>query len=128
MFALINYIEVPVLQVKMGPDVYNNYNVVSNVISSIVAIPAGFLCDLKGRKITAIAGFIFLGLGYAFLSIFSGITSIGISPYFFFMVFDGVAWGILYVTFIFVIRVISQREKAEKNTTFWGDYRSCFLV
>ena len=120
MFALINYIEVPVLQVKMGPDVYNNYNVVSNVISSIVAIPAGFLCDLKGRKITAIAGFIFLGLGYAFLSIFSGITSIGISPYFFFMVFDGVAWGILYVTFIFVIWGDLSEGKSREKYYFLG--------
>jgi MFS family permease len=103
MFTLINYIETPVLEIGMntfGSDLYNNYVVITTIISSIAAIPAGILCDLKGRKITGIAGFIFLGLGYAFLSLFSGA---GIFAYILFMVFDGIAWGILYVNFIFVI-------------------------
>jgi len=103
MFTLINYIETPILEIGMNsirPDLYNTYFIVNNIISSIAAILAGFLCDLKGRKITGIVGFIFLGLGYAFLSIFSGS---GIIAYILFMVLDGIAWGILYVNFIFVI-------------------------
>lgn len=103
MFTLINYIETPILEIGMNsirPDLYNTYFLVNNIISSIAAILAGFLCDLKGRKITGIVGFIFLGLGYAFLSIFSGS---GIIAYILFMVLDGIAWGILYVNFIFVI-------------------------
>jgi MFS family permease len=103
MFTLINYIETPVLEIGMKtiePDLYNNYVLITTIITSIAAIPAGILCDLKGRKITGIAGFIFLGLGYAFLSLFS---SAGIFAYILFMLFDGIAWGILYVNFIFVI-------------------------
>jgi MFS family permease len=103
MFTLINYVETPVLEIGMGSigsDFYTTYSVVSMVISSITAIPAGILCDLKGRKIAGIAGFIFLGLGYAFLSIFSGV---GIIAYIFFTVFDGIAWGLLYLTFVFVV-------------------------
>jgi MFS family permease len=103
MFTIINYIETPVLEIGMrniGPDFYTAFNIVNIVIISITAIPAGILCDLKGRKITGIAGFVFLGLGYAFLSIFSGA---GIYAYIFFMIFDGIAWGLLYVNFVFVI-------------------------
>ncbi len=103
MFTLINYVETPVLEIGMGsigPDFYTTYSIVTIVISSIAAIPAGILCDLKGRKIVGVTGFIFLGLGYAFLSIFSGAGIIG---YIFFMIFDGIAWGLLYVTFIFVV-------------------------
>jgi MFS family permease len=121
LFALINYIENPVLEIgmgKIGPDLYNNYVVITNVISSIAAIPAGILCDLKGRKITGIAGFVFLGLGYAFLSVFSGT---GILAYIFFMVFDGVAWGILYVNFIFVIwGDLSEGRSREKYYVLGG--------
>jgi MFS family permease len=121
LFALINYIENPVLEIgmgKIGPDLYNNYVVITNVISSIAAIPAGILCDLKGRKITGIAGFVFLGLGYAFLSVFSGT---GILAYIFFMVFDGIAWGILYVNFIFVIwGDLSEGRSREKYYVLGG--------
>ena len=88
------------------------------MIISITAIPAGILCDLKGRKITGIAGFVFLGLGYAFLSIFSGA---GIIAYIFFMVFDGIAWGLLYVNFIFVIwGDLSEGSSREKYYVLGG--------
>ena len=121
MFTLINYIETPVLEIGMnsvGPDLYTIYNLVGIVISSLAAIPAGILCDLKGRKITCIAGFVFLGLGYAFLSIFSGT---GILAYIFFMVFDGIAWGLLYVNFVFVIwGDLSEGSSREKYYVLGG--------
>jgi MFS family permease len=121
MFTIINYIETPVLEIGMssiGPDFYTTYNIVNIMIISIAAIPAGILCDLKGRKITGIAGFIFLGLGYAFLSIFSGA---GILAYIFFMVFDGIAWGLLYVNFIFVIwGDLSEGSSREKYYVLGG--------
>jgi MFS family permease len=103
MFTVINYIETPVLQIHMsniGTDFYDLYNLVTILIASVAAIPAGIICDRKGRKITSIAGFIFLGLGYAFLSILSGTELVA---YILFMIFDGIAWGILYTLFIFVI-------------------------
>jgi MFS family permease len=121
MFTLINYVETPVLEIGMrsiGPDLYNNYIIVTMVISSIAAIPAGILCDLKGRKITGITGFFFLGLGYAFLSIFS---SNALIAYILFMVFDGIAWGLLYVNFIFVIwGDLSEGSSREKYYVLGG--------
>jgi MFS family permease len=106
MFTIINYIETPVLEIGMrsvAPDFYTTYTIVGLMIISIAAIPAGILCDLKGRKITGILGFIFLGLGYAVLSIFAERPEYGAFPYIFFMILDGVAWGLLYVNFVFVI-------------------------
>jgi MFS family permease len=101
MLTLINFIEIPVVEQSMGPTIYGNYIIVNSVVSSIAAIPGGILCDLKGRKITGILGFIFLGLGYALLSMFS-ISNKAIA-YASFTIFDGIAWGLLYVTFIFVV-------------------------
>ena len=121
MFTLINYIETPVLEIGMSsiaPDFYTNFNIVNIMIISIAAIPAGILCDLKGRKITGIAGFIFLGLGYAVLSIFSGT---GTFAYILFMILDGIAWGLLYVNFIFVIwGDLSEGSSREKYYVLGG--------
>ena len=62
MFTLINYIETPVIELYMGAG-YDNYVVITNIITSVSAIGGGLLCDLKGRKIAAILGFVFLGGG-----------------------------------------------------------------
>jgi MFS family permease len=101
MFMLINFIEMPVVELCMGSE-FDNYLIITNVFTSITAIGAGFLCDLKGRKIAGIVGFVFLGVGYAILSLFTGLIGHELTSYCF-MIFDGVAWGILYVVFIFVI-------------------------
>ena len=120
MFTLINYIETPVLEISMG-SFYTTYTIVGLMIISIAAIPAGILCDLKGRKITGILGFIFLGLGYAVLSIFAERLEFGAFPYIFFMILDGVAWGLLYVNFVFVIwGDLSEGSSREKYYVLGG--------
>ena len=103
MLTLINFIEIPVVENSMGQITYGNYIIVNSVVSSIAAIPGGILCDLKGRKITGILGFIFLGLGYALLSMFSISEETIPIAYASFTIFDGIAWGLLYVTFVFVV-------------------------
>jgi MFS family permease len=72
---------------------------VTFLVSSISAFLGGTLCDFKGRKITGITGFVLLGISYAVLSVFP------VTPLFqiLYVLLDSVAWGVLYVTFIFVI-------------------------
>jgi MFS family permease len=102
MFALINFIQIPIVEYHMGQDIYDNYVLVTFVLTSFSAIGAGFLCDFKGRKVTGIVGFVLLGVAYAFLSFLSdpAVKLIGITL---FTIFDGLAWGFLYVNFIFVV-------------------------
>jgi hypothetical protein len=102
MFILINFIQTPIVENHMGQDIFNSYVLVTFIISSFSAIGAGFLCDFKGRKVTGIMGFVLLGIGYAFLSFLAdpAVKLIGIAL---FTIFDGLAWGFLYVNFIFVV-------------------------
>ncbi len=102
MFTLINFIQTPIVEYHMGPDIYSNYVLITFIINCFSAIGAGFLCDFKGRKVTGIIGFVLLGVGYAFLSFLSdpAVKIIGIVL---FTIFDGLAWGFLYVNFIFVV-------------------------
>ncbi len=99
LFCLINFIEIPVIRRFLGPDLFSSHIISTFIISSISAYFGGILCDLKGRRTTSIIGFILLGIGYAALSLFAG-TQLSI---FIYTLLDGIAWGILYVVFIFVI-------------------------
>lgn len=120
MFTLINFVQTPIVELYMGPEVYSNYVLATIIISSFSAIGAGFLCDFKGRKIAGISGFILLGVGYAFLSFLSN----GPGNQFgliLFTVFDGLAWGFLYVNFIFVVwGDLSERSNREKYYLLGG--------
>jgi MFS family permease len=102
LFTLVNFIEAPIFERYVGQLLYNDYTMVTFLISSFSGILGGFLCDIKGRKVTGILGFILLGIGYAFLSFLSEGPGKQLSQYLY-LTFDGIAWGILYVTFIFVI-------------------------
>jgi len=102
LFTLVNFTESPIIQTYFGPVLYNNSLLVETLINSVAAFIGGALCDYKGRKITAILGFVLLGLGYAILSFFNSGSYKEIAQ-FLYIVCDGVAWGILYVTFIFVL-------------------------
>ncbi len=110
LFCFINFIEIPILERFFGLELFNAYLATEIIISSISAFLGGILCDLKGRRITSIVGFILLGIAYAILSLFQTQLSIV-----FFVLFDGTAWGILYVTFIFVVwGDLSERGEREK--------------
>ena len=119
MFTLVNFIEEPVLQSFFGSANFGNYVIATTLISSFTAFIGGALCDLKGRKITGILGFVILGIGYAFLSFLStGITKeIGQILY---TACDGTAWGILYVTFVFVVWGDQSEGKTREKYYLWG--------
>jgi hypothetical protein len=119
MFTLINFVQTPIVEGYMGPAFYSNYLVAALIITSFTAIGAGFLCDYKGRKLAGIVGFILLGLGYAFLSFLGNnykLLAVNL-----FTVFDGLAWGFLYVTFIFVVwGDLSEKNNREKYYLLGG--------
>jgi MFS family permease len=99
LFTIINFLEQPLLESYFGPELYNVYTLALILIFSVSALVGGAICDFKGRKVAGILGFILLGLGYAFLSLLPETTVSQIM----YVLFDGIAWGILYVTFIFVV-------------------------
>lgn len=117
MFSLVNFIQVPIVEVFMrgiSLDIYNNYYSVAVLISSFTAIGAGFLCDFRGRKVTGILGFVLLGIAYAFLSLLPDVVG-KLPAVYLFTIFDGLAWGLLYVNFIFVVwGDLSQVDNREK--------------
>lgn len=99
MFCLVNFVEIPLLEQHFGQEKFTIYMLVAMVIAGISAFLGGLMCDLRGRRIASIAGFILLGISYAVLNIFPDAGTAEVL----FMIVEGVAWGILYVTFIFVI-------------------------
>lgn len=67
--------------------------------------------DLKGRKLVIIGGVAMLGLGYALLSLFPSVIPVQA----FYMIVDGIAFGLFTVAFIFVVwGDMLDRERGEK--------------
>jgi MFS family permease len=102
MFSLVSYLNVPVLFAAFGENSILLLNIMESVLAAIFAVVSGVLSDFFGRKNMVIAGFILFGLGYAIL----GINPHELSYWYFYIVVDGIAWGIFYNLFIL---------------TLWGD-------
>jgi len=102
MFALVNYLSIPILNSHFGESFANASATTEVIFTAVFALVGGVLCDAVGRKVVVISGFIMLGLGYAVLGIFP-LSFIGWS---FYTVVDGIAWGMLGVVFFM---------------TLWGD-------
>jgi len=99
LFAIVEFVESPLLARFFGPELFNSYSLAGIIIVGITAFSGGILCDLRGRKVTSILGFVVLGTGYAVLSLFPGVQFFHIL----YVILDGIAWGLLYVTLIFVV-------------------------
>lgn len=119
LFTLVNFIEAPILKVFFGEQVFNDSLMATILINSVAAFIGGALCDLKGRKVAGILGFVLLGLGYAFLSFLSGGATKELALYLY-IVCDGLAWGILFVTFIFILWGDLSEEKVREKYYFVG--------
>ncbi len=96
MFSLVNYLSLPVQSTILGESEIGFLMIIENAVIGSFAIVGGFLSDYLGRKRTAIAGFVMLGLGFSVLGLFPTATA----SWYFYTVVDGVAWGILYVIFV----------------------------
>jgi hypothetical protein len=117
LFAIVNFVESPLLERFFGPELFNAYFLTAFIVSGLTAFVGGILCDLRGRKVTSILGFVMLGLGYAVLSLSPSVQF----SHILYGIFDGTAWGFLYVTFIFVIwGDLSERGTREKYYLLGG--------
>jgi MFS family permease len=98
MFSLVNYLSRPVQYQVLG-DSFNFLETIGNGIMAVFAVVGGFLSDSIGRKRIAITGFIMLGVCYAVL----GISSEILITWYFYTLFNGIAWGFLFVIFVVVV-------------------------
>jgi MFS family permease len=110
-FNIVNYMTIPVISsLSEGYELMQSFSILENIIIAISALVTGLLADSMGRKRLAIFGFAILGVGYAALGFLQG--SLG---WYIHTVADGVAWGILYVLFLFTLwGDLAQGQKSEK--------------
>jgi MFS family permease len=99
LFALVNYLSLPVLSNILASSLIEFSVNVRNIISGIFAIVGGFFADAIGRKRMATAAFVLLGIGYTIL----GIAPDNVSSLYFYTVVDGVAWGVIFVLFVMTV-------------------------
>ena len=99
MFSLVNYLSTPIQYHILDQSKVESLIIIENALVGIFAVAGGLLADKFGRKRTSIAGFVLLGLGFAVLGLFPYFTP----SWYLYTVFDGVAWGILYVIFVITI-------------------------
>jgi len=110
-FCLVNYFETQVLGEFFGKSMSSLIVTIEFMIGCLFCLIGGWLMDLKGRKRVIIAGLVMLGLGYALLSLFPLIPLVQA----FYMVADGIAFGIFTVAFIFVVwGDMSNGERGDK--------------
>ena len=111
MFCLINYLNIPILVELFGEDFAILSSLIEGLISGLIAIITGFLCDTVGRKRIIVSGFVMVGLGYAVLSVFPEF----LISWYFYTILDGVAWGMFAVTFLMVLWGDLAYEKPSKK-------------
>jgi MFS family permease len=112
MFSLINELTGTMNRNYLNITIGGSFQAIENVVAGASAILCGIYADKKGRKRLALAGFAFLGLGYASIGLFVGNAFAA----WFFIFVDGVAWGALSMLFLVTIwGDIAQNNNSEKN-------------
>jgi MFS family permease len=101
MLTLVNFTEAPILEKVFG-DFYLFVGFIEFALIGIFALVGGVLADFVGRKRVIITGFVMLGIGYAALSLFSGMPV----SWYLYTTCDGIAWGMFSSVFLI---------------TLWGD-------
>ena len=103
LFALVDSVEKPYfssLVTMSGQTAFASFdNWFEPLIGLVSAVIAGFLADRIGRKKIVLYGFIALGLTFAILSL----APTYLVFWYIASAVDGVAWGIFYVMFVFVL-------------------------
>jgi len=102
MFILIDRFEGPILGSYLKNPSISSAVIMGPIIGSLSAFVGGLLSDRIGRKRVVIGGFVALGLAYAVI----GLAPDMLISWYFYTAVDGIAWGILMVTFLL---------------TLWGD-------
>jgi MFS family permease len=99
MFSLINNFAIPILNNLSLP----NNAMAEAVLAGISALFFGFMADFIGRKRLLLIGFVFIGLGYAALGVFSQNPALSEIASLFYTVADGVAFGAFSTLFLLTI-------------------------
>jgi MFS family permease len=116
MFSLINFAESPILK-SVFQDSSSTIGVAELAISGVFALVGGIFGDFVGRKRVVITGFIFLGIEYAILSLFSGVP---ISLYVY-TILDGISWGLFASVFFMTIwGDLAETKQKEKYYVLGG--------
>ncbi len=118
MLSLVNYMTVPIQNALFDSSetyIFLIY-ILENVIMAITAVVCGFIADIFGRKRLTIIAFVMLGIGYAVLGLS---PNIGISGYFY-VISDGIAWGIFNIIFLLVIWGDLAHSKSSDKLYFLG--------
>lgn len=99
LFCLINFLEGAVLKSFFSTGFYNLIPLMEFGVGGFAALVAGIIADFVGRKRVIIFGYVMLGVGYAVLGLFSN----QILSWYFYIVVDGIAWGIFALVFFITI-------------------------
>ena len=124
MLSLVNYMTVPIQNALFDSSetyIFLIY-IIENVIMAITAVVCGFIADIFGRKRLTIIAFVILGVGYAILGLS---PNIGISGYFY-VIADGIAWGIFNIIFLLVIWGDLAQSKSSDKLYFLGAFPYVF--
>lgn len=124
MLSLVNYMTVPIQNALFDSSetyIFLIY-IIENVIMAITAVVCGFIADIFGRKRLTIIAFVMLGVGYAILGLS---PNIGISGYFY-VIADGIAWGIFNIIFLLVIWGDLAQSKSSDKLYFLGAFPYVF--
>jgi len=111
MFSFIDRFEKIVFQGFIDPNFYQLTLAIEPVIAVLSMLIGGLLCDRIGRKRTVIYGFVSLGVAYAMI----GIAPSMLLFWYLYLIIDGIAAGILWIIFIFILwGDLSQPKNREK--------------
>jgi MFS family permease len=102
-FCLINFLEAPIVIDYVGDELASYMPIVEYSIGGLVALIGGWFADSVGRKSIIIIGFVTMGIGFAILGLFQGMTEITNGIKYLYIGIDGVAWGIFSLMFYLVI-------------------------
>jgi len=99
MFTLIDALEKVLLKDFFGLDFHRFLITMEPMIAVLFMFICGLLADRIGRKRVVISGFISLGIGYAIM----GLAPMMRIAWYFYIVVDGAAWGILSTIFLLIL-------------------------
>jgi MFS family permease len=100
MFCLVNWTEAPIVSNLFGQNFYNQQVIfIQFALIGVFAFLGGFLSDKVGRKPLTIVGFIFLGIEYSSLGLFSG----QIVTRYLYICLDSAVWGMFAAVFFMAV-------------------------
>ena len=116
MFLLVDILEKSLLQARavVGEGILNLMLIAEPITAVFFSMLAGLFADRIGRKRMVIYGFVTLGIGYAMI----GLGPTNDFAWYFYIVVDGAAWGILLT--IFLLTLWGDLSKASSREKYYA--------